>query len=144
MNQFVTMTLAGRAIGISVADVHDVIRIDRVTAVPQAPTWIAGMTNLRGHIVTVVDMRRRLGLPSMERQPRQVCAVVHHQGEAFALLVDSVGEVISVDDEERAADPVTLPAAWRSVSRGVIQREEALLLELDVASLLKPELSAAA
>ena len=144
MSQLVTLTLAGRALALDVRNVQDVIRLGRVTPVPRAAAWIAGVMNLRGHIVTAIDVRRRLGLPAAEEGARQMCVVVQLAGEAFGLIVDGVGEVISVEDADREPDPPTLEAQWREVSRGVIRQSDALILEIDATSLLDGNLAKAA
>ncbi|MEE4349933.1 MAG: chemotaxis protein CheW [Pacificimonas sp.] len=134
--QLVTLALDGRALCVDVATVQDVIKLDAVTPVPRAQDWIAGVMNLRGHIVTAIDMRRRLGLAAAEEGARQMCVVVQLRGDAFALIVDSVGEVIGASADEREPDPPTLPPAWRSISRGVVRRADELLLEIDPGALI--------
>lgn len=133
--QIVTLSLAGRALGIDVMQVQDVIRLGTVTPVPRAAPWIAGVMNLRGHIVTAIDLRARLGLPPTTGE-RSMCVVVSIDGEAHGLIVDAVGEVLAISETDREPDPPTLPAHWRAVSRGIVRREKDLILELDAAALL--------
>ena len=144
MIQLVTVTLAGRALGIDVMHVQDVIRLDHVTAVPRAAPWIAGVMNLRGHIVTAIEMRRRLDLPSAPEGAKQMCVVVQLDGEAYGLIVDGVGEVLNIGEDEREPDPPTLEPHWRAVSRGVVRHKDGLLLEIDAKMLLQAEIQEAA
>ncbi|MBZ6378334.1 hypothetical protein B5C34_00375 [Pacificimonas flava] len=144
MNQLVTMTLDGRELCVGVDTVQDVVRLETVTPVPQAPDWIAGVMNLRGHIVTAVDLRARLGLPAGGDGSGRMCVVVDFDGDAYGLIVDKVSEVIAITDDQRDGDPATLPAAWRAISRGVIRLDDALLLEIDPAHIVSLPQSRAA
>ncbi len=144
MSQLVTMKLAGSSLGIDVSAVQDVVRLGALTPVPLAADWIAGMMNLRGHIVTAIDMRARLHLPPAPDDQRRMCVVVTIEGAAYALIVDAVGEVTTVSEEEREPDPATLEPQWRAVSRGVVQREDELIIEIDTAVLVNGEFRAAA
>lgn len=143
MIHLVTLTLAGRDLCLDVANVQDVIKLGEVTPVPRAAPWIAGVMNLRGHIVTAIDLRARLGLDAAKDDSKAMCVVVQLGGEAFGLIVDGVGDVIVIEDDMREPDPPTLEPQWRAVSRGVVRRDDALLLEIDAAALLAEERAAA-
>ncbi|MEO0500553.1 MAG: chemotaxis protein CheW [Pseudomonadota bacterium] len=146
MSQIVTMELAGTALGINVGVVQDVVRLGRMTPVPGAPAWIAGVMNLRGHIVTVIDLRRRMDVtqaPLGDGTPK-LAVVVECRREAFALMVDGVGDVIEVGNGDRVPDPATLSPTWRDVSLGVIRREHSLLIEVDVEAVVFHDLARAA
>lgn len=145
--EFVTLRLAGQLLGIPVLEVHDVLKAQNMTPVPLAPNWIAGLINLRGRIVTCVDLRARLGLPAAT--PEDGCTgmsvVVEQHGEPYSLLIDKVGDVLnlSLDDYER--NPITLESTWADVSAGVYRLDKELLVILDVESLLSfGELASAA
>ena len=88
--------------------------------------------NLRGRIVTAVDLRRRLGLSARQAGAQPMSVVVEHGGELYALLADTVGEVVPLPASERDANPPTLDPLWRDVSRGVHRRDGELLILLDV------------
>jgi purine-binding chemotaxis protein CheW len=92
--------------------------------------------NLRGRIVTAVDLRRRLGLPPREAGAKPMSVVVEQGGELYAMLADQVGEVIPLAGADRAPNPPTLAPLWREVSRGVHRRDGQLLILLDVERLL--------
>lgn len=133
---FVTMTIADQLFGIPVLQVQDVLSPQRITRIPLAPPEIAGSLNLRGRIVTAVDVRLRLGLPPLEAARRGMSIVVELRGELYSLMVDNVGEVLSLLGEDFERNPATLDPRWREVSTGIYRLNEKLLVVLDVSRLL--------
>jgi purine-binding chemotaxis protein CheW len=110
---------------------------DRLTRVPLAPPEIAGVFNLRGRIVTAIDRRRRLGLPP-RREPRPPAAIgIECNGESYGLLIDTVGEVLKLDDHTREINPVHLDRQLARVSGGVHRLEGRLLVILNVDRVLE-------
>ncbi len=138
---FVTVRLAGQTLGIPVLGVHDVLNPQAITKIPLAPEWVSGVLNLRGKIVTAIDLRQRLGLPPLEEGKRSMSVVVEFNEEPYSLQIDSVGEVLSLDDQDFERNPVTLDPHWREVSRGIYRLEKELLPILDVEKLLNFESS---
>ena len=134
--EFVTMTVAGQLFGIPVLTVQDVLGEQRITCVPLALPEVAGTLNLRGRIVTAIDMRRRLRLPPRDKGAVAMNVVVDRVGELYSLIVDSVGEVLSLPAEQFERNPSTLEATWREVSVGVYRLENGLMVVLDVNRLL--------
>ena len=141
---FVTIKLAGQTLGIPVLAVQDVLNPQKITKIPLAPEWVAGVLNLRGRIVTAIDLRRRLGLPRADEKIRSMSVVVDFYGEAYSLQIDSVGEVLSLEDNLFEHNPVTLEARWRDVSHGIYRLDKELLVILDVEKLLNSENAAKA
>lgn len=135
--QFVTAVVGGQLCGIAVLKVQDVIRTQRITRIPLAPAEIAGSLNLRGRIVTAIDMRVRLGLPRAAGASRDMSIVVEHHGELYSLMVDSVGEVLNLTPSAFERTPATIDALWRGVSEGVYRLDKGLLVVLDVEALLR-------
>ncbi|MDR3499910.1 MAG: chemotaxis protein CheW [Parvibaculum sp.] len=135
---YVTMKVAGQAFGIPVLLVRDVLGPQRITRVPLAPPEVAGSLNLRGRIVTAIDMRKRLGVPEEGFVSRAMAVVVEHEDEPFSLLVDEVGEVLSVPIAHREVVPATLSENWRSLAEGVYRLDDRLLVVLNIASVLSP------
>ncbi|WP_374763402.1 chemotaxis protein CheW [Yunchengibacter salinarum] len=133
---FVTVRLAGQLLGIPVLAVHDVLNPQQITAIPLAPDYVSGVLNLRGRIVTAINLRRRLGLPPLEADKKSMSVVVEHNEEPYSLQIDSVGEVLSLDDEVFEKNPVTLDPTWREISRGIYRLEKELLAVVDVEKLL--------
>ena len=144
-NEFVTVRLDGQLLGIQVLLVQDVLKLQQLTRVPRAPEWVAGVLNLRGRIVTAIDLRIRLGMPprpDTSKPPMSV--VVDYRGEPYSLLIDSVGEVLTLDEGLFEKNPVTLDTRWREISDGVYRLEKELLVVMDVNRLLHIETRAAA
>ena len=133
---FVTVRLCGQLIGISVLAVQDVLRSQTVARIPLAPTEIAGALNLRGRIVTVVDMRVRLGLPQRNENDPVMYLVVEHGEELFSLCVDAVGDVLNLPVRQIEKSPANINRNWRELVSGVCKLEKELLVILDVQALL--------
>lgn len=133
---FVTVMLEGQTLGIPVLAVHDVLNAQQITKIPLAEDWIAGVLNLRGRIVTAIDLRRRLDLPPLEDGAKSMSVVVEHKEEPYSLQIDKVGEVLSLEDQLFEKNPVTLDARWREVSSGIYRLKDQLLPILDVDRLL--------
>jgi len=117
-----TLTVAGQLCGVPVMGVRDILGTQAITPIPLAPPEVAGGLNLRGRIVTAVDLRRRLGLPPREAgAPPPMSVVVEGGGELYALLADGVGDVLALPEAGLAPNPPTLDPLWREVCAGVHQ-----------------------
>ena len=103
--------------------------------VPLAAPEVAGVLNLRGRIVTAVDMRRRLGLPPIS-DSKGMSVVVESHGELYSLMVDQVGEVLNLSNQAFEHNPPTLEPRWREVSSGISRLDKKLLVLIDVDRLL--------
>lgn len=136
VTEYVTAVIDRQLFGLPIARVQDVFAPTRVTRVPLAPLEVAGVLNLRGRIVTVVDMRKRLGLATGPSAASTMAIGIEWRGEAYGLLVDSVGEVMRISDALRAANPVNLDPRLAAVSAGVYRLESELLIVLDVERVL--------
>ena len=141
MVEYVTAMIGGQLFGLPISRVQDVFMPERLTRVPLSSAEIAGVLNLRGRIVTAMDLRRRLRLPARPAGAPCPMAVVVEQGsELYALLVDGVGDVVPLTIGEAAPNPPTLEPVWRETSRGVFRgmagEEGQLLILLDVDRLL--------
>jgi purine-binding chemotaxis protein CheW len=134
-NQYVSFFVDGQLLGIPVNAVQEVLTPQAISPVPLARPEISGLLNLRGQIVTAVNLRRRLGLPDFESGGPGMNVVVRHQGESFSLQVDDVGDVINVSGDVLEPPPSTLDAHWKSVTAGVFRLEGQLFVILNVASL---------
>lgn len=141
---FVTFRLMGQLMGLPVLDVHDVLSAQKITRIPLAPGAVAGVLNLRGRIVTAIDLRTRLGLAPRDKSESYMCIVVEHKGEPYSLLIDTVGEVLSLTPAQFEANPITLSAHWKAVSRGIFRLDGELLVAVDVDRLLDFGLAMAA
>ncbi len=134
--EFVTFTIAGQLFGIHVLKVQDVLGSMKTTRVPLAPPEIAGSLNLRGRIVTAIDVRLRLGLPPQEAQEVSMAIVVEHEHELYSLLVDQVGEVLALAPDGFERNPPTLDPRFRDYSDGIYRLDKQLLVVLSVERLL--------
>lgn len=135
-NDYVTIWLDGQMCGIPVLEVHDVLSKQVLTKIPQSPEAVAGVLNLRGQIVTAIDLRKRLKLKDRECEGEEMNIVVEYQSEPYSLIIDKVGDVLSLSDDAFEKNPVTLEACWREVSTGIFRLEEELLVILDIEKLL--------
>lgn len=131
VKQFSTFYLDKLLFGVEVGKVQEVIRYQDMTRVPLASAVVTGLINLRGQIVTALDLRRRLELSerAAERLPMNV--VVRNGEEAVSLLVDEIGDVLEVEDETFEAPPETLQGVARELIRGAYKLKDRLLLVLD-------------
>ena len=134
--EFVSITVANQLFGIPVLQVQDVLSLQRITRIPLAPPEVAGSLNLRGRIVTAIDLRTRLRLPPPPKGQSGMSVVVDHGGELYSVMVDSVGEVLSLPAEMAERNPATLDPVWRDVSEGIYRLDKTLLIVLDVARVL--------
>jgi len=144
LQQYVSLTIADQMFGIPVLSVHDVLTPQRITQVPLAPKEVAGSLNLRGRIVTAIDVRFRLGLPPRPAGTVGMSVVVEHGGESYSLMVDSVGEVLALSSQTLERNPVTMDPRWRSVSLGIFRLNQQLLVIMDINRLLDFTVSEAA
>ena len=133
---FVTLTVADQLCGVPVLGVRDILGEHKITRIPLAPREIAGSLNLRGRIVTAIDLRERLHLPPAPPGTPRMSVVADQGGELYALLVDQVAEVMSLKASAFERNPPTLPASWAQFSTGIYRLDNRLLVVLDVAKLL--------
>ena len=122
--------------GLPILRVQDVFSPERITRVPLAAPEIAGVLNLRGRIVTLIDLRRRLGLGPSDDGAERMAIGVESRGESYGLLIDNVGEVLKLDEAGLEANPVNLEAKLADVSAGIYRLEGQLLVIVDVDRIL--------
>lgn len=129
--QLCTFFVDGLLFGIDVTRVQEVIRYQEMTPVPLAPAVIHGLINLRGQIVTAIDLRTRLQLRPRPAGELPVNVVAREGDGAVSLLVDEIGDVVLVDESSFEAPPETLSAASKALIHGVYKLEPQLLLLLN-------------
>ena len=132
LTEYVTFTLGGQMFGLPIERVQEVFRPARITRVPLAGAQIAGVLNLRGRIVTAIDMRSRLDLPPRGKDETAMAIGIESGSESFGLLVDALGEVLKLPDGERESNPVNLDRKLARVSAGVYRLDGQLLVVLDI------------
>lgn len=136
---YVTMCIEKQMFGIEVKHVRDVLLQQKIVPIPLAPAEIAGSLNLRGRIVTVIDLRRRLNLPEKptgDMVSNKNFVVVEHKAELYSLMVDSVGEVLTASSTKIEKVPSNLNASWKSIASGIYKLDGELLVLVNVQSLL--------
>ena len=143
--EYVTAVIGGQLFGLPISRVQDVFMPERLTRVPLSSAEIAGVLNLRGRIVTVVDMRSRLGLPKRDSGRPPMAIGVDLRGESYGLLIDSVGEVLKLADDSREVNPVNLDPRLTKMAAGIHRLDGQLMVVLDVDRVLEivPDMLAA-
>ena len=137
LEDFVTFFIGDQMFGIPVLRVQDILTPDQIAPIPLAPKEVVGSINLRGRIVTVIDVRTRLSLPPREGDNTGNMGVtVEQDNELYTLLVDKIGDVIGLSKEFYEKNPATLDPKWREFSNGVFRLEGSLMVVLDINNLL--------
>jgi len=129
--QYATFFLNNLFLGVEVRKVQEVIRYQEMTRVPLAPNMVQGLINLRGQIVTAIDLRRRLELPALPEDQLPMNVVVRSDDGAVSLLVDEIGDVVEIENETYERPPETLTGVARELVTGVYKLKDRLLLILD-------------
>ena len=135
---FVTVVTGGHLFGLRLERVRDVFVPRGLSPVPLAPPEVAGLLNLRGRIVTAIDLRRRLGFPPRADGSTPVAVGIEERGELYGLIVDRVGDVLRLKPSSYEANPVNLDQRWMKVCAGVhrLDHGQGLMVALDVDKVL--------
>lgn len=132
IESFVSVTICGQLFGVPIHRVSDVFQMSSMTRAPLAPPAVAGIFNLRGRIVTAIDMRRRLNLPPFPSEQGLMAVGVEFRGNAYGLVVDEVGDVIRMSASALEPLPVHVSDQWASVALGLYRQERMLMVALDI------------
>ena len=132
-----TLVIAGQRFGIPILQVQDVLGEQTVTKIPLAPPEIAGALNLRGRIVTAINVRKRLGFDPEDGKHTSMSVVVEHRNELYSLIIDEIGDVMRLKNKELKPTPGTLDPVWREISSGVYRLNDEILVVLDVPKFLE-------
>lgn len=133
---FVTVRIAGQLFGMPIERVHDMFVVPELTHVPLSAPEVAGLLNLRGRVVTAIDLRQRLGLPPSGVAGRRMAVGIDQNGDSYGLIVDGVGEVMHLDTAAQDDLPVHLEPRWAGVAAGIYRLPSEILVVLDVAAIL--------
>jgi len=136
-DQLVTMKIGAQLFGVPILKVQDIVETHTITQVPMAPSAVAGVMNLRGRIVTVVNLRRILG--QTEDTISRMGVTVEHDGDLYTILVDEIGEVMSMESTDIQATPTTLDDGLKLLCSGIYRLETGLLAVLDIDRILDAE-----
>jgi purine-binding chemotaxis protein CheW len=143
-SQLVTVFVGDQMFGLPILKVRDVFVVNELTRVPLAPASVSGLFNLRGRVLTILDMRALLDLPPRDAAGEAVAIGIEWKGEAFGLLVDRVSEVLSLTAATRDRNPANLDQRWAALSAGVHRLSDRLLIELRLDALFGERLVEAA
>lgn len=133
---FLTVEIADQRFGIPILQIQDVLKGQAITKIPLAPEEIAGSLNLRGRIVTAIDVRRRLDIKDTTDLSKSMSVVVEHDNELFSLIIDKVGDVLRLHNNQFEKNPATLDPVWREISMGIYRLQGELLVILDIPKLI--------
>ena len=134
---YVTFYIGDQVFGLEVLEVQDVFKPTKITKIPQSSDEVFGVLNLRGRIVTVIDLYRQLGLNYEDRDEEKLMnVVVEYNREAYAIVVDRVWDVKSLPVSAFESIPRTMHEHWKAVSKGIYKLDDRLLIVLDVAKAL--------
>jgi len=136
VQDFVSFTIEKQLFGVPILKVQDILKPDSIASIPLAPPEIKGSINLRGRIVTVIDVRVRLGLEPREDSGDSMGVTVEQHQDLYTLLVDKIGDVVSLSNDKFEKNPGTLDSTWREFASGVYRLEKSLMVVLDVDRLL--------
>lgn len=130
--QLCTFRVGDLLLGVNVVEVQEVLRYEETTAVPLAPPVVTGLINLRGQIVTAIDLRKRLDMAPMEGDRQPMSVLVRTGSEVVCLLVDAIGDVVEPDVETFEPPPPTVDERTRELIQGSFKLDSELLLLLDI------------
>lgn len=137
ITEYVTTMIGGQLFGLPISRVQDVFMPERLTRVPLSSTEVAGVLNLRGRIVTAINMRARLGLPKRDDGAQSMAVGVDLRGESYGLLIDSIGEVLKLQNDGCEVNPVNMDPRMAKMSAGVYRLDGHLMVVLDVDRILE-------
>ena len=136
LRRYVTFRVANEFLGIPVDQTQEVLPARAITPIPLANPEISGFLNLRGQIVTTIDLRLRLGLPPRQEGDKSINIIIRDSEDLISLVVDEVGDVMHMDETLLGPPPATLDARWREYCNGVFQLEKGLLVVIDTPKVL--------
>ncbi|NYE56871.1 chemotaxis protein CheW [Carboxydothermus ferrireducens] len=137
--QIVIFTLNQQQYGVDIAQVYEIIRMTDITKIPNTPYFVEGVINLRGKIIPVIDLRKRLGMPEVERDKATRIIVVDVDGITVGMIVDSVMEVFRLNDVEIESTPSMINDIDSSFIQGIAIKDERMIILLDLNRVLKGE-----
>ncbi len=138
-NQLVVFDLADEHYGVDIGAVESIIKMQPITGVPHTPVFVEGVTNLRGAVLPVIDLRKRFGLPAREATKDTRIVVVEMNGETVGMVVDAVSEVLSVPDEDVEPPPSLVSTVESVFIIGIAKSDERLVILVDLSQVLNVE-----
>ena len=139
-SEFLTFMIAEQRFGIPILQIQDVLGRQKITRVPLAPPEVAGSLNLRGRIVTAINVKKRLGIvedPKEDECYMDMSVVVEYDHELYSLVIDSVSDVMRFENDHLESVPPTLDKVWRDISDGIFRLDKELLIILNIEKLIE-------
>lgn len=137
--QIVSFRLANEEYGVDIMRVQEIILPGDITEMPEVPEYICGLINLRGHVIPIVDLRKRFGLPVSERDEHTRIIVVNVGAKTIGMVVDAVNEVLRINDEQLEPPPSSIVGIEHVYIKALVKFEDKLLILLDIESILSEE-----
>ena len=125
--QTILIHIGNHIFGINISIIHDVLFEQKITSVPLAQPEIMGVINLRGKIVTVLNMRKILGLKDFDDRVRKNHIIIQYNDELFDIVVDKVGEVITFDSNEILQTPIIIDSEWQKIVIGIVKQRDTIV-----------------
>lgn len=138
-NQIVSFRLANEEYGVDIMRVQEIILPGEITEMPEVPAYICGLINLRGHVIPIVDLRKRFGLPVSERDEHTRIIVVNVGTRTIGMVVDAVNEVLRINDEQLEPPPSSIVGIEHVYIKALVKFDDKLLILLDIESILSRE-----
>lgn len=135
-NQFVIYQLAGEQFGVDIAAVESIIKMQEIAAVPQAPEFVEGVTNLRGEVLPVIDLRKRFEIPAAENTDDARIVVVEIDGQHVGMIVDAVTEVLTLEDDSIEAPSALVIGSTVDFITGIAKVDDQLVTIIDLSKVL--------
>ncbi len=143
VSQLVSFRLANEEYGVDIMRVQEIILPGQITRMPEVPEFICGLINLRGHVIPIVDLRKRFGLPAAESDERTRIIVVNLMSKTIGIVVDAVNEVLRINAEQIDPPPSSVAGIDHAYIRGLVRFEDKLLIMLNIDNVLTQEERAA-
>lgn len=139
LSQIVSFRLANEEYGVDIMRVQEIILLGQITKMPEVPSYICGLINLRGHVIPIVDLRKRFGLSSHENNEHTRIIVVNVANKTIGMIVDAVDEVLRVNPNQIEPPPSSVAGIDHRYITGLVKLEDKLLILLSVENLLSDE-----
>lgn len=137
--QLVTFRLGVNEYGIDIMQAKEIIKMEKITIIPNAPEYVEGVINLRGSVIPIVDLKKRFTLEEAEGEKNTGIIIVHVNGTDMGIIIDSISKVVSIDDENIQDTPHMFSGIGQRYIRGVAKIEEKLLVILELSELLEDD-----
>lgn len=142
-NQIVSFRLANEEYGVDIMRVQEIILPGAITEMPEVPDYIRGLINLRGHVIPIVDLRTRFGLPVGDRTEHTRIIVVNVKKRTIGMVVDAVSEVLRIDRDQLEPAPSSIVGTEHGHVKSLVKFDDKLLILLDIERILSNDEMAA-